>query len=99
MSLSPEQHFALIYRAKVNVTGQRIAKIEPLQVLSYSSGPQNLQDINYLHEDEIQIIMTETEYNKFIHAYGDYLDLIYGIQDPIVREMFEKMMMYIKLKK
>jgi hypothetical protein len=88
-----------MYKAKVHITGKKIAKIEPLQVLSYSSGPQNLQDINYLHEDEIQIIMTETEYNKFIRGYGDYLDLIYGIQDPIVREMFEKMMMYIKLKK
>ena len=99
MSLTPEQHFALIYRAKVNVTGQRIAKVEPLQVFAYSNGPQNFQDVNYLHEDEIQIIMTETHYNKFINQYGEYLDLIYGMQDPIIREMFEKMLMYIKLKK
>lgn len=99
MSLTPEQHFALIYKAKINVTGKKLAKIEPLQILSYSNGPSDLSNINYLHEDEIQILMTETEYNKFIRGYTDYLDLIYGIHDPIVREMFDKMMMYIKLKK
>jgi hypothetical protein len=99
MSLTPEQHFSLIYKAKISVTGKKIAKIEPMQMLHYSNGPSNLDTINFLEEDQIQILMTETDYKKFLNGYDNYLDLMYGMQDPIARDMFEKLMMYLKLKK
>jgi hypothetical protein len=43
--------------------------------------------------------MSETDYKRFISGYQSYLTLIYGMNDPIAKDMFEKLMMYLELRR
>ena len=98
--LTPEEHFCAVYKARIAPTGKNLAKLDNnLNVLSYSSGPTTPFDLKFSREDEIGIKMSETDYKRFISGYENYLTLIYGIKDPIARDMFEKLMMYLELKR
>ena len=95
--LTPEQHFQTVYKSKIVDLGETVNMYDPISV-GYSPNP-SMQHIDMRTEKVVNIKMPESEFNRFMNGYENYLDLIYGIKDPIVRDMFDKMMMYIKLMK
>ena len=96
MSLTPEQHFMTVYKSKIEKTGEKISMYDPVHV-SYGPNPF-MQHLEQRTENVICIKFAETEYNRFMRGYSDYLTLIYGIKDPVARDMFEKLMIYLKLR-
>jgi hypothetical protein len=56
-------------------------------------------DLQFDKENEIGIKMSQTDYKRFISGYQSYLTLIYGMNDPIAKDMFEKLMMYLELRR
>lgn len=97
--MKPIEHFAFMYKAKIEPTGKNCAKLDVLQGMSYSMQPQSMMDLEFTSEPEIGITMSTSDFNKFMNGYENYIDLMYAIKDPIVHDMFSKLMMYIKLQK
>lgn len=96
--MPPEQHLEFMFRATIEPTGRVRTQIRDILPISYSD-PVPL-DIQYEVEREISITMGENDYKHFINSYGKYLDLVYSAErDPVVKDMMEKMMMYIILKR
>lgn len=95
--LSPEEHFITIHRAKIQKTDKKAYKVDAWQ--QYQSLQQPYLPMEHVVEDVIGIYINESEYHRFMENYGRFMDLMYGIRDPIARDMFEKLMMYIQLKK
>ncbi len=88
-----------MYKAKIAPTGNDIAKLADTTFVSYSADPMSSVHLDILREKEIAIKLSESDYNRFINGYENYLTLIYGMKDPIARDMFEKLMLYLTLKK
>lgn len=86
--LNLEQQFQLLNKAQIQI-------IDPVLV------DDNLEDLNIVDGEERMalISMPESQYNLFINAYGNYLTLCYGLTDPIAKDMFEKLIIYLTLKK
>jgi hypothetical protein len=95
--LTPEQHFITIHKAKIENTGKKAYKVDAWQ--QYQNFNQPYLPMDTVAEDVIGIYLNESEYHRFMANYEQFLHLIYGIQDPIARDMFEKLMMYIELKR
>lgn len=95
-SLSPEDHFKLVYKSKIEITEEKVYLYDPISV-GYGPNPYH-QHIQQKQENVVNIKMPQSEYERFIRGYQDYCQLIHGMQDPVARDMFEKMMMWIKLK-
>lgn len=94
--LDNEQHFKLIYKSKIIETDEKTYTYQPISV---AYNPHNYSHIDQVSEDVIAIKMPRSEYYHFMRNYGAYLDLIYGLSDPTIKDMFEKMMVLIQLKK
>ena len=95
-SLTPEEHFKLVYRCKVEQTNERVM-INPFVPLAV--GTLIAQDeVRVQAEPVIAVKMAESDYKKFVRGYSDYIALMYAMEDPIARDMFEKLMIYIRLK-
>lgn len=98
--MPPEQHFAFMFNAKIEPTGKKRYRKEDLQVyhrLSYNEPMPN--DMAVRTENEMGITLGEDDLNNLMNSYGKYLELVYTVErDPIVRDMFEKMIMYMRLK-
>lgn len=97
--MTPEEHFTFMYKAKIAPTGNDIAKLADTTFVSYSADPMSSVHLDILREKEIAIKFSESDYNRFINGYENYLTLIYGMKDPIARDMFEKLMLYLTLKR
>lgn len=97
--MTPEEHLCFIYKAKIEPTGRDIAKLADTTFMSYSADPSSSIHLDILREKEIAIKMSESEFNKFMNGYQNYLTLIYGMKDPIAKDMFEKLMLYLMLRK
>ena len=97
--MTPIEHFGFMYRAKIEPTGKQCAKLDHSQGMSYTQGPNSMMDLKFTNEPEIGISMSQSDFMKFMNGYENYIDLMYAIKDPIVRDMFEKLMMYVKLTK
>lgn len=96
--MPPEQHFEFMFRAKIEPTGRVRTQVQDIMPISYSD-PMPV-DINYQVEREIAITLGENDYKNFLHSYGKYLDLVYAAErDPAVKDMMDKMLMYIILKR
>ena len=95
MKLTPEQHFQTVYKSKIVMDGEKIAMYEPLNI-TYGANPFH-QHVQQRTENVVAIKMPESEYQRFMSGYQSYLDLIYHMKDPIARDMFEKLMVYIQL--
>ena len=95
--LTPEEHFITIHHAKIEKTGKKAYMIDARQ--QYQSLQQQYLPLENIAEDVIGIYINETEYHRFMENYGRFIDLMYGIRDPITRDMFEKLMIYIQLQK
>ena len=95
--MDPERHFEFMFRAQIEPTGRVRTQIQDIMPVSYSD-PIPL-DIQTEIEREISIKMGERDYNNFMKSYGKYLELVYAMErDPTVRDMFEKMIVYLRLK-
>jgi hypothetical protein len=98
MKLTPEEHFQTVYKSRIVDLGETVNTYDPPIIVGYTPNPfPNKIDMKV--EKVINIKMPESEYHRFMQGYENYIDLIYGMQDPIVRDMFDKMMVYIKLMK
>lgn len=97
--MTPIEHFAFMYKAKIEPTGKHCAKLDSIQGLSYSVGPNSMMDLKFTDEPEIGIAMSTTDFQRFMNGYEKYIDLMHAMSDPIARDMFEKLMIYIKLTK
>jgi hypothetical protein len=95
--LTPQEHFVEVHRAKIEKTGQKAYRSDAYQL--YKSLNQSHLPMEHVVEDVIGIYINETEYHRFMENYSKFLDLMYGIKDPIARDMFEKLMIYIQLQK
>ena len=95
MKLSPEQHFMVVYKSKILIEEEKVAVYEPLNI-TYGANPYQ-QHVQQRMENVVSIKMPESEYQRFLTGYQSYLDLIYHMRDPIAKDMFEKLMVYIQL--
>lgn len=98
MRMTPQEHLCFIYKAKIEETGREIARLRDNTMLNYSD-PSSSIHLDILREKEIAIKMSEGEFHRFMSGYENYLTIIYGLQDPIAKDMFEKLVMYLELKK
>jgi hypothetical protein len=95
--LTPQEHFVEVHRARIENTGQKAYKSDSWQ--TYQNLNQPYLPMEHVVEDVIGIYINESEYHRFMENYSRFLDLMYGIRDPIARDMFEKLMIYIQLQK
>ena len=98
--MEPAKHLAFMFNAVIEQTGQKRYLNEDLATyhkLSYNEPmPQNMA---VRTENELAIKMGERDYQNFMDSYGRYLELVYAMErDPIVKDMFEKMIIYLRLK-
>jgi len=98
--MEPARHLEFMFNAVIEQTGQKRYLKEDLQVyhrLSYNEPtPQNMA---VRTENEIAVKMGEGDYQNCMDSYGKYLELIYAMErDPTVKDMFEKMIVYLRLK-
>jgi len=98
--MEPAKHLEFMFNAVIEQTGQKRYLKEDLAVyhrLSYNEPtPQNMA---VRTENEIAVKMGEGDYQNFMDSYGKYLELIYAMErDPTVKDMFEKMIIYVRLK-
>jgi len=98
--MEPAKHLEFMFNAVIEQTGQRRYLKEDLQLCNRMSyGELMPQNMAVRMENEIAVKMGEGDYDKFIYSYGKYLDLLYAVEtDPIAKEMFEKLLIYIHLK-
>lgn len=97
--MTPIEHFGFMYKAKIEPTGKQCAKLDTNQGMSYTAGPNSMMDLKFTNEPEIGINMSASDFDKFMRGYENYIDLMHSMSDPIARNMFEKLMLYIKLVK
>jgi hypothetical protein len=99
-NMTPEKHLAFMFRAKIEPTGERTYKQEDLFTYNSLQYGQNMpHDMPVRVENVMSVKMAETDYNNFIESYGKYLDLLYAVEtDPIAKDMFEQLVIYITLK-
>ena len=107
MSISKHEHelqkqmfesfkkFSDIYQSKVELTGEKLRKIEP-----FSLPIDPLDTITYKETQEIAIKMPQDEYERFLLNWGQYIDIMYVSQNnPMIREEFHKLHMLVQLLK
>ena len=98
--MEPAKHLEFMFNAVIEQTGQKRYLKEDLAVYhrqSYNEPtPQNMA---VRTENEIAVKMGEHDYQKFMDSYGRYLELVYAMErDPTLKDMFHKMIMYMRLK-
>lgn len=95
--MDPLRHFEFMFKAHTQATGRVRTNIQDISPVSYNDIIPI--DVPYEVEREISITMGEHDYKRFLESYGKYLDVVYAAeQDPIVKDMLQKMIMYINLK-
>ena len=96
--MDPLKHFEFMFRATVEPTGRVRTELRDIMPVMYSD-PMPI-DIQTEIEREISIKMGERDYQNFMQSYGKYLELTYNLEkDPVAKDMFSKLMMYIYLKR
>lgn len=98
--MPPEDHLKFMFNANVELTGRVRSRTDMLSIHHRLSYNDPVMDFPVHTEREIAITMGEHDYDNFMRSYGKYLDLVYAAErDPVVKDMMEKMMMYIILKR
>ena len=99
--MEPAKHLEFMFNAIIEQTGNKRYLKEDLAVYHrHSYNEPTPQNMAVRTENEIAVKMGEGDYQNFMDSYGKYLELIYAMErDPIVKEMFSKMMTYIILKR
>jgi hypothetical protein len=98
--MEPAKHLEFMFNAVIEQTGNRRYLKEDLQLCNRMSyGELMPQNAAVRTENEIAVKMGEGDYQNFMDSYGKYLELIYAMErDPTVKDMFEKMIIYLRLK-
>ena len=87
--------FSYIYQSKVELTGEKLRKLEPFNLPIDPS-----QSISYKETQEVAIKMPQDEYERFLLNWSNYIDLMYVSQDnPMIREEFHKLLTLVQLLK
>jgi len=94
--LTPEDHLKMIYKCKVIKDGEKVVVPDPLHI---HNSVNFYDEVKHHVEDVVTLKFIESDYNRFMLNYENYIDLIHGMRDPIIKDMFEKMMMYVRLRK
>jgi hypothetical protein len=98
--MEPARHLEFMFNAVIEQTGQRRYLKEDLQLCNRMSyGELMPQNAAVRMENEIAVKMGEGDYQNLMDSYGRYLELVYAMErDPTVKDMFEKMIVYLRLK-
>lgn len=97
--MDPLKHFEFMFNAHTKASGRVRHRTDMLSMPHRISYNDPIIDYPVQTEREIEITMGEQDYKNFISSYGKYLDLVYAAEkDPVVKDMMQKMMMYIALK-
>lgn len=98
--MEPAKHLEFMFNAVIEQTGNKRYLKEDLQLCNrLSYGELMPQNMAVRMENEIAVKMGESDYQNLMDSYGKYLELIYAVErDPIVKDMFEKMIIYLRLK-
>jgi hypothetical protein len=87
--------FSDLYRSKVELTGEKLRRIE-----SFTLPMDPSQPITYKETEEVCIKMPRDEYERFLLNWHHYLDLMYVSKyNPMIREEFHKLLMLTQLLK
>lgn len=101
MSIREPDKFRLIYKSKIEDTGEKIYRVPSTAYPLIP--PQNIPpEIIATHESEpvIAIKMPYTEYQQFCNHWDLHMDIIKEAKEnPIVREQYEKLIMLVRLYK
>jgi hypothetical protein len=98
--MEPAKHLEFMFNAVIEMTGKRRYLKEDLTTYhNLNYGELMPQNVAVRMENEIAVKMGEGDYRNFMANYGRYLELIYAMErDPVVKDMFEKMIIYLRLK-
>jgi len=96
--LTPEEQFKTYYKAQVQLTDQKVIKHDPNSLFKYNPNKPYTYGEEFKVERVVSIKMLESDYKNFIDGFGRYTELIYGVEDPIIADMFHQVMMMIRLK-
>ena len=107
MSISKHEHelqkqmfesfkkFSDIYQSKVELTGEKLRKIEP-----FSLPIDPLDSITYKETEEVSIKMPQDEFERFMLNWRNYIDMMYVAQNnSMIREEYHKLLMLVQLLK
>lgn len=105
MSISKQEHelqkqlfesfkkFSDIYQSKVELTGEKLRKLEPFSLPMHPGHP-----ITYKETEEVSIKMPKDEYERFLSNWSNYIDLMYVAKyHPLISEEFHKLHMLVQL--
>ena len=89
------KQFSELYRSKVELTGEVLRKINPMDLPMDPSQP-----ITYTEVNEVAIKMPQDEYERFLENWRSYIDLMYVANyNPLIKQEFEKVMILVNLMK
>lgn len=98
--MEPAKHLEFMFNAVIEQTGQKRYLKEDLSTYrNLNYGELMPQNMAVRMENELAIKMGEGDYQNLMDSYGRYLELVYAMErDPVVKDMFEKMIIYLRLK-
>jgi hypothetical protein len=96
--LTPEEQFKTYYRAQVQLTDQKVIMHDPNSLYTHNPNKPYTNGEEFKVERVVSIKMPESDYKNFMDGFGKYIELIHGVQDPIIADMFHQVMMMIRLK-
>lgn len=89
------KQFKDLYRSKVELTGEKLRIVRDFDLMA-----RPLDRIGYDTVDEVAIKMPRDEYERFLHNYSQYLDLMYVSKyNQMINEELNKIHMLVQLLK
>ncbi len=91
--------FPALYKCKIEETGQLLYKIKPtIWDLSQPLPPPMIDDSSYTSEKEIAIKMPESEYQRFLQNWNQYMTIMSAAQaNPMVRDQYHSLLTFATL--
>lgn len=97
-SMKQTSRFANLFRARVNLTDERIVRYgsDPISsMMAYDYDLPRKEDIDEI----IQIKMAKKDYEYFMHHFEYYMDIADNLDDPVIQDMLNQLIMMVRLKK
>lgn len=99
MSLGPKNDIEINFERKYNA---QIDLSDKKRYIQQAFDPwQSKDQERYINpiEPVMKIELGKSDYIKFMQHYSHYMEIVEALDDPIVRDMRDKLLMYIRLKK
>jgi hypothetical protein len=91
-------NFQLIYKCTIEPTGRLISNLKPINIDWYSPFTVEQIDATYTKEPEIAITMSQSEYERFISHWNQYMTIIEASQiNPMVRDQYHQLITFATL--